>query len=351
MVRFQVTKVDEERELIEKRTHDQVKSIREEVTKNLEEVTKLTSEIDQYQMMHKALKAKIEDRDKIIDNLKEEMEKQAQQFQIESVQANSTRKALEMENTNLRIDLDHLQHELKAETARKDVIFQSLNQRLAKSEEMLMKSRQESLELTEEKAALEKATKQKEQHEKLANSVQNRKKDSLGNQIHSAKLEEVAKRQSRIIAELRQSCSEVTDKLEETSFRYEEEKRSLTRRLESLTTERMKLLRRCSDLEAELEDRDQNLGRLQGRVDLYDKNEKSNNWKQLLMNVDSWKREKIELEHEIEFYKEILERRGFLPERESLKAKSKDPKGMRPKSAPKASPKSVQKKYSPEVYS
>lgn len=105
LIEEQVTKIDEERALMEKRSQDQIKVMRDESNKHLEEIGKLTSEVDHCQRVESELRREIKERDKMVQELNEETEKKLAQMQLELVRVNSTRKELEQERNNLKVRL------------------------------------------------------------------------------------------------------------------------------------------------------------------------------------------------------------------------------------------------------
>ena len=271
LIEEQVVKIDEEREIIEHRSQNQVKMVREELSKQSEEIGKMTSEVERQQRAEMELRRQVQDRDKIIDNIRHDTEKRLGQLQLEMVSIASARGQMEEEMNGYRIDLEHAEHELKTERSRCDAEIKSVRSRLAKSEEMLMKSRQECLETAEIKATLERElglakiqlegsndnslnNTRDQLNKELARSMHEK---DLSHQMTVAKLEELIRRQSHIIGELKHQCTVVTDRLEDSVKSYERDQSDLQQSNQRLLTQHEKMSSKCGEMEAQLAERGQ----------------------------------------------------------------------------------------------
>ena len=322
LIEEQVTKTEEERAMVEKRCHEQIQSVKDDASKHIEEIARLSTQVEHLRRMESELNRQLQDRENIADELRQEMEKRVGQLQLEAVRAKAARQDLEQNKDALKLDLDHARHELRAQETRKEVETKSVRSNLAKVEQMLMESKSEAIELAEEKAALERELNllKMRREVKKSNIVKTEdeaiiKKLSNTSDLQVTKLEEMIRRQSHIIGELNHQCTLVTDKLEETVKIYDEEKRSLLLKVQFLEREKF----RSSRLESQLEERGELHEKLCRRLTETEetKNHIHMELRQCYLACESLKQEKSALEHEIYFFKDMLKSRGLLPEKEA----------------------------------
>ena len=111
----QVGKIEEERAIIEKRTQDQIKQLKNDLNHQLEEVGSMTAKLDKTNRVIKELKKQLEDKDDIISQVRDDTEKRVGALQLELVEATSERQNKERELNSCQLQLERTQGEYKNE--------------------------------------------------------------------------------------------------------------------------------------------------------------------------------------------------------------------------------------------
>ena len=91
-----------------------------EINANMEEIGKMSSELDRSQRVETELRRTMTERESIAETVRSDLEKRLNSLQLEIVALNSQKSSLEQDLGTMKIDLSHAQHELKAERGRND---------------------------------------------------------------------------------------------------------------------------------------------------------------------------------------------------------------------------------------
>ncbi len=307
----QVNKLEEERDVVERKANDKLKMVQDEHSKQLEESARLSTLVDQLQRSESELRCQIQDRDQLMANVKKETEKRLGQMQTELVRVNAAKEDLQQRCGLAEGEADQAKQEAKSEISRITAEVKALRGRLSRAEEALLKSRQEALELTEEKATVERELTLIRRVEVGGTSLASAPHHTDPKAVNVAKLEDMVRRQSRIISELRYQCGMVTDKLEETARALEEEKRSVTAKVASLEDTASRASRRALEAESRLEERMGVQHGLSGRLQQADLE-----LRQVRLMHEELKQEKALVEQETHFLRGLLKSRGLIPEKD-----------------------------------
>ena len=308
LIEEQVDKINEERKSVEKRSQEHVKSLREDASKQAEELGKTVTELERQKRVEMELRRQIADRDKILDTIRQDAEQRAGQLQLEMVGLKASKQQLEQDLGGLRVELEHSEHELAAERSRSGAELKSIRARLSKAEDMLISSRKESLELAESKANLERELNMTRMYkdgsvDSLNNETNgvNNNRSSMDKEHTVRKLHDLIRRQSQIIGELKHHVYLVTD-------RYSQDLSELQQSNEKLRVREEKSAMRFTEISA----RTGESGKLQERL-CKRLEETDIEMRKALLQSESLQQEKKSLEHEISLLKDILKARGLLP--------------------------------------
>lgn len=341
LIEEQVVKMDEEREIVEKRAQDQVRMVREELRGQVEEVGRLSAEVEKSQRHEMDLKRQMEDKESLAESVRQDLEKRLGHAQLELVALGSSRQQLEQECANLKMDLDHTKHALTTEKSRNEAEVISLRGRLTKTEEMLLLCRQESLELTEAKASLERelnlirlqiegsdhsrqsdlASAKNDLNIELTKTL---KEKELSYKVNVSKLEDMIARQREVISQLKHQCNLITDKCEDSVKEYEVQLGKLRASEADLKAKNEALSQSRTGVESQLLERGRLHEKLCQRLEHLDieRTNMEENLRRSMIRYESLLQEKKSVIHENDFLKEILRSKGFLPELSKKKDKN-----------------------------
>ncbi len=299
-----MTKIDDERAIIEKRCIEQVRGVREDANKQLEEMTRISSEAERLQRVEADLRRQIQDRDKVLDDVRVDSEKKLGHLQLEIARLNASREELEQSNAGLRLDIQHEKRQRQSEVAQVEAEAKSLRSRVSKVEEQLLQTREEAIDLAEEKASLEKEL-------GILRINANQRRITTDPPRDITKLENSLRRQSQIISELRHQCLLVTDRLETSAQAWAHEKSELVREISRLGRVNALTQTRCQNLERHMEERSRLHERLCQKVESAD-----SALRQAHLDYDELRREKSAAQGEFNYIKDIFRTGGPLPEKE-----------------------------------
>ncbi|XP_059092394.1 serologically defined colon cancer antigen 8 homolog [Tigriopus californicus] len=341
LIEEQVVKIDEEREIVEKRAQDQVRMVREELRGQVEEVGRLSAEVETFQRHEMDLKRQMEEKESLAESVRQDLEKRLGHTQLELVALGSSRQQLEQDRANLKMDLDHTKHALTTEQSRNEAELVSLRGRLTKTEEILLVCRQESLELTEAKASLERelnlirlqiegsdhsrqsdlASAKNDLNIELTKTLKERE---LAYKMNERKLEDMISRQREVIGQLKHQCNLITDKCEESVKDYEAQLAKLRASQADLKAKNEALNQARAGLESQLLERGRLHEKLCQRLEHLDmqRTHMDENLRRSMIRYESQLQEKRAVIHENEFLKDILRSKGFLPELSKKKDKN-----------------------------
>ncbi len=327
----QMAKVDEERSAAERRGQEQLKLVKEEQAKMLEESVRLSTQVEQLQRTETELRRQVEDRDHLMGDVKRETEKRLGQLQTEVARLGAAKQEMAHQCGILEAEGEQMRKELQLETTKAAAEAKSLRTRLARTEEALLRSRQEALDLAEEKATLQcelgmsSNTSLRDANvrpvptkELVGSLVGDGDVRDLSHEVAKTKMENMIRRQSRIIGELKHQCTLVTDKLEEMGRLLEEERRLSAARMAALDNTARRASQRVAEAESRLQDRagiHQSLCHRLQDADLAQA-KLSGELRQARLLCEEVKQEKALALQEAEFLRGLLKSRGMLPERE-----------------------------------
>ncbi|XP_034132277.1 plectin isoform X1 [Drosophila guanche] len=221
----------EERASAERRYNTQVDQLGGDLSCQWEQVTKLQLELERQKRYEVDLKRDVTNRNSQIEELKNELRANRTNFLADMATSNAEKQSLEQEITSLRLQLDRAARESKTEAARMQAEINSLRQRLDRGDADLLHSKREVLRLNDEISNLEKEL----AYGELKNEIRPTKKD-LDKRISEMQdkhadtvneLEEMITSQKQLMDKLTGECKTLTGKLEDTSYKHNEEKQQL----------------------------------------------------------------------------------------------------------------------------
>ncbi|XP_026851269.1 serologically defined colon cancer antigen 8 homolog isoform X4 [Drosophila persimilis] len=221
----------EERASAERRYNTQVDQLGGDLSSQWEQVTKLQLELERQKRYETDLKRDVTNRNSQIEELKNELRANRTNFLADMATSNAEKQSLEQEITSLRLQLDRAARETKTEAARLQAEINSLRQRLDRGDADLLHSKREVLRLNDEIANLEKEL----AYGELKNEIRPTKKD-LDKRISEMQdkhadtvneLEEMITSQKQLMDKLTGECKTLTGKLEDTTYKHNEEKQQL----------------------------------------------------------------------------------------------------------------------------
>lgn len=327
LIEEQASKADEELASAERRAQEQVRAAREEQGRAAEESARLSAQLEVSRRAEAELRRQVEDRDQLMGDVKRETEKRLSQLQGEAARAASARGEAERRAQAAAAEAERARQELKAEAGRFESEAKALRGRVARAEEELLRSRQEALELAEDKAVLQREmslvrTAAGGGEVLLPSRLKEDTKSAMGGitreQVASAKLEDLVRRQSRIIGELKHQCMAVADRLEETASVLEEERRSFTSRASRLEDAASLASLRATEAERRLEERGSIHGELCRRLQESDlaQGRMAGEVRRTKLLCEELRQERAMAEQEAEFLRGLLRSRGMLPEKD-----------------------------------
>ena len=201
-----------------------------------QENVRLTSLVDKLSRSEVDLKRQMEDRERSMARLKEDLDRRVGELQVEVVEVTAHRQTLDREinMSRLRLEKDKSDHLMEVERLQAEVA--AVRARLKFAEESLVDQRGQNLQMVEAVASLEteliSEKHRRENAEKRKLEELSEVKSERNNQlerIHLEKiqrekklkrendqLEDLIKRQRSIISELKSQCKEVTGKFEDS---------------------------------------------------------------------------------------------------------------------------------------
>ena len=201
-----------------------------------QENVRLTSLVDKLSRSEVDLKRQMEDRERSMARLKEDLDRRVGELQVEVVEVTAHRQTLDREinMSRLRLEKDKSEHLMEVERLQAEVA--AVRARLKFAEESLVDQRGQNLQMVEAVASLEteliSEKHRRENAEKRKLEELSEVKSERNNQlerIHLEKiqrekklkrendqLEDLIKRQRSIISELKSQCKEVTGKFEDS---------------------------------------------------------------------------------------------------------------------------------------
>ncbi|XP_062122818.1 uncharacterized protein LOC133836374 isoform X2 [Drosophila sulfurigaster albostrigata] len=221
----------DERASAERRYNSQVDQLGGDLSSQWEQVAKLQMDLERQKRYETDLKRDVANRNSQIEELKLELRGNRTTFLADMAQVNAEKQSLEQEITSLRLQLDRAARETKTEAARLNAEINSLRQRLDRGDADLLHSKREVLRLNDEIANLEKEL----AYGELKNEIRPTKKD-LDKRISEMQdkhaetvneLEEMITSQKQLMDKLTNECKTLTGKLEDTTYKHNEEKLQL----------------------------------------------------------------------------------------------------------------------------
>ncbi|XP_070142376.1 interaptin isoform X2 [Drosophila kikkawai] len=221
----------EERASAERRYNSQVDQLGGDLSCQWEQVAKLQLDLERQKRYETDLKRDIASRNSQIEELKMELRANRTTFLADMAQVNAEKQSLEQDITSLRLQLDRAARETKTEAARLTAEINSLRQRLDRGDADLLHSKREVLRLNDEIANLEKEL----AYGELKNEIRPTKKDldkriSEMQEKHAGtvnELEEMITSQKQLMDKLTSECKTLTGKLEDTTYKHNQEKQQL----------------------------------------------------------------------------------------------------------------------------
>jgi len=320
-------KGDEEREAAEKRGQEALRAARDEIAKHIEELASFQTKVDALQRSENDLRRQVEDRDRLMEDVRRETERRLAQVQVEAARAGAARQEVEERCAGLAAEVEHARAETTAEVSRAAAEAKALRARLARADEALLQSRQETLELAEEKAALEREASLLRSsggdHLRKSDEIFRTAKEVNASPFaagagSAARLEDMVRRQSHIIGELRHQCHLVADKLESSVISHEAERRELAQRLTRAKQAEAEAREAGMEAKARLEKKGglyESLSRRAEEADLA-KARAVSEMRQAQLLCEEVKQEKGLLRQEVSFLRDALRSRGLLPEKD-----------------------------------
>ncbi|XP_020818435.1 myosin heavy chain, striated muscle isoform X2 [Drosophila serrata] len=221
----------EERASAERRYNSQVDQLGGDLSCQWEQVAKLQLDLERQKRYETDLKREVASRNSQIEELKMELRANRTTFLADMAQVNAEKQSLEQDITSLRLQLDRAARETKTEAARLTAEINSLRQRLDRGDADLLHSKREVLRLNDEIANLEKEL----AYGELKNEIRPTKKDldkriSEMQEKHAGtvnELEEMITSQKQLMDKLTSECKTLTGKLEDTTYKHNQEKQQL----------------------------------------------------------------------------------------------------------------------------
>ena len=244
LIEEQCSKVEEEREAMERRWREQVEGVRREAAAAREEVGRGTREVERLGRSEAELKQVVEERERAVGRMREEMEKRVGQLQLEAVEAMAGRQAAEREANSSRLRGEREVAEATLEREGLQAEVESVRSRLRGTEEALVEARREQVGLVEKVAGLEVDL----AGERRRREAAERRRAEEATELRDAKeaeserlrrdaatkekrlrrdteqLDGLVRRQSKVIGELREQCEAVTNRLEASHGEWREER-------------------------------------------------------------------------------------------------------------------------------
>uniref|UniRef100_A0A0K2TDK5 Uncharacterized protein n=1 Tax=Lepeophtheirus salmonis TaxID=72036 RepID=A0A0K2TDK5_LEPSM len=277
LIEEQVIKSEEERNFAEKKYKNQLTQIKEEFQAQVGESSRIISENEKLKNTQNELGKNLEDRDKLIQNLRSENDKRIADLQLEIVSTETRRQKSDQELALLKLDFESVKHDLKSERSRLDSEVRSYKSRISRTEEMLTLSREENLRNVERNATLERevnlmklshehSTKDNSSNALLESYVKECDSERRTHRLIVERLEELVRRQSRIIGELKSQCNDLTEKLESIS----KDKLSVSTERDDLRSRLIFLEKKNSESELQLQKFGSEIQSLQDEIDRKD---------------------------------------------------------------------------------
>ena len=261
LIEDQVNKVEEERTAIEKRYKDLLDQGRDDLQKIQQENVRLSSLLEKSSRSESEAKRLLEEKDRILSKVKEEMDRRMGELQLEIVEFSSAKQSLDREVNKMRLRLEKEKSDNNMEVERLQSEIGAVRGRLKFAEENLVDQRGQNLQMVEAVASLEtelinekhrreNAEKRKIEEVSKIKSERNEEIEKIRTEKISKEkrlkkeneqLEDLIRRQRSIISELKCQCREVTDKFEDSYNSWLKEKHSMRSEVAELKNSMLEL--------------------------------------------------------------------------------------------------------------
>ena len=261
LIEDQVNKVEEERTAIEKRYKDLLDQGRDDLQKIQQENVRLSSLLEKSSRSESEAKRLLEEKDRILSKVKEEMDRRVGELQLEIVEFSSAKQSLDREVNKMRLRLEKEKSDNNMEVERLQSEIGAVRGRLKFAEENLVDQRGQNLQMVEAVASLEtelinekhrreNAEKRKIEEVSKIKSERNEEIEKIRTEKISKEkrlkkeneqLEDLIRRQRSIISELKCQCREVTDKFEDSYNSWLKEKHSMRSEVAELKNSMLEL--------------------------------------------------------------------------------------------------------------
>ena len=261
LIEDQVNKVEEERTAIEKRYKDLLDQGRDDLQKIQQENVRLSSLLEKSSRSESEAKRLLEEKDRILSKVKEEMDRRVGELQLEIVEFSSAKQSLDREVNKMRLRLEKEKSDNNMEVERLQSEIGAVRGRLKFAEENLVDQRGQNLQMVEAVASLEtelinekhrreNAEKRKIEEVSKIKSERNEEIEKIRTEKISKEkrlkkeneqLEDLIRRQRSIISELKCQCREVTDKFEDSYNSWLREKHSMRSEVAELKNSMLEL--------------------------------------------------------------------------------------------------------------
>jgi len=236
LVEEQADMVEKERVQIEKHFHNQVHNMREELERQAADLGKAGAEIEQRKGTEQDLLRQLGEKDRSLENVRNEHDKQIANFRAENFDLLKLRQKLEIDASGLKLELDNCKQIHSADNKRLEEEIRGLKSRLSSTQDSLGGCRQECLNLAEVKASLEREVNHLRVRGPLPAGVATgaplplcdefptRDTDTRAEEGLRTNMYALAQKQNSIILELKGQCSVATDKIESLVKQFTREK-------------------------------------------------------------------------------------------------------------------------------
>uniref|UniRef100_A0A182PD93 Uncharacterized protein n=1 Tax=Anopheles epiroticus TaxID=199890 RepID=A0A182PD93_9DIPT len=223
-------RIADERASAERRYTYHVDQLGGDLSSQWEHATKLQLEVERMKRIESDYKRELNQKNSQIDELKMELKNKSAIFMSDLNQASAEKQSLEQEITTLRLQLERAERQSKVEVSRLNAEITSLRQRLDRADADLLHSKRENLKLADEVASLEKELTLGELNRETRPSKELAKIISDMEAKHTntvSELEGMIQDQKQLMEKLTAECKSLTHKLEDTTQKHKEEKREL----------------------------------------------------------------------------------------------------------------------------
>lgn len=237
--------VEREKRNLEAQKAREAQSVHEELGDRKRDVARLEDEVAHQQRIVAELTRVAQEKDRVVDRIREDTEKRIGEFHLENVNIAKARQGLELEMARLRMEAENRAQSLMADKLKVQEELKGVRSLMASTQDMLKSSREEILALLENNAVLEREltflklrgpSVRPAGHQQVFDSSRPfhhlgplskdllPKAHSSGDKVPSISLEELTQRQSQIIEELKTQCLMATDKLQALARKHRKER-------------------------------------------------------------------------------------------------------------------------------